>query len=212
MAWQSAQRQSFMWPCLHLWSRLLASLVSFRFVLEQWVNQSSYMHPCLQFPLIYEQGITQPNLRLICHLSLRCTSKVFSCYKSPLSHFAAAAAAAACGPALWSAEVEEEHRSLAGSPAACSSHRREGHQLQFFCCNCITIYTKDLVPVTAITHCYFSSLWVSMECLPFPKRSPRSFLPRAPLAHGSGWVLAGWNSHWRQTLVWLQDEARRTLN
>lgn len=67
--------------CLHQWSRLLASLVSFRFVLEQWVNQSSYIHPCLQFALIYEQGITQPNLRLICHLSLRCTGKVFSCYK-----------------------------------------------------------------------------------------------------------------------------------
>lgn len=61
--------------------RSLASLVSFRFVLEQWVNQSSYIHLSLQFALIYEQQITQLDLSLICHLSLRCTGEVFSCYK-----------------------------------------------------------------------------------------------------------------------------------
>lgn len=39
------------------------------------------MHPCLQFVVIYGQQITQQHLSLICHLSLRCPAKVFSCYQ-----------------------------------------------------------------------------------------------------------------------------------
>lgn len=63
---------------LHLWYGRLAS---FSAVLEQWVNQSSHVHPCLQFALIYGQKITRVNSPPICQLSLRCTGEAFSCYE-----------------------------------------------------------------------------------------------------------------------------------
>lgn len=204
--WQVLTGRIFTSPCLHLWSRLLASLVSFRFVLGRWVNQSSYIHPCLQFRLIYEQQITQSNLRLICHLSLRCTGKVFSCYKYPpfplLLSSLSTCATAASGPVWWRAVGETEERSLAASPAVCSSRWRVGcHTLPCFSVVIALPSTpKDTVPLTAITHCHFSSLRVSVQWHP------------PSTARWSGCALVGWKSHWRQTLIWLRDKARCVLN
>lgn len=175
--------------CLHLWSRLLASLVSFRFVLEQWVNQSSYIHPCLQFTLIYEQRITQSNLRLICHLSLRCTGKVFSRYKQPPQPLQHLCCCCCCCCSFWACVVENsgggkgEEMSLAASPAVCSSHSRGGYYTLPSLSGVIASAStpEDVVSLTAITHCHSSSLRGSMQWHP----------PHAPL-HGWEVVVLLW--------------------
>lgn len=82
-------------------------------------------------------------MRPICHLSLRCTGKVFSYYKLDAFSPVSTCAAAASGAVSWRAVGEGDLRSLAASPAVCCSHRREGYYVVHFVgYNCTAVCTR----------------------------------------------------------------------
>lgn len=74
-----------------------------------------------------------------------------------------------CCGAQWRKKKKKKERSLAASPAVCSLHRREEYYVLSSLSAIIALPStpEDLVPLTAITHCHFSSLRVSMQCLLF---------------------------------------------